>query len=101
MKKTIKYKFLKSGTIMGVALLAIAVAGCDKGGSAQTGANKDTDSAKTAEPAEGSGASKEASDNEVAAALKGKLIGLEEGGIVDAELTGNPEYYVLYHSASW
>ncbi len=39
--------------------------------------------------------------SEVATALKGKLIAQEDGKIVEAELTGDPEYYVLYHSASW
>ena len=33
--------------------------------------------------------------------LKGKLIGVEEVSIVEVELTGDPQYYVLYHSASW
>ena len=33
--------------------------------------------------------------------LKGKLIGIDEVSIVEGELTGDPEYYVLYHSASW
>ena len=54
-----------------------------------------------AEPAEDAGASAGAGEDKVAAVLKGKLIGLKEGNIADAELSGNPEYYVFYHSASW
>ena len=42
---------------------------------------------------------KEAVD--IAASLKGKLVALQGDEVVDAELTGDPEYYVLYHSASW
>ena len=38
---------------------------------------------------------------DIAASLKGKLIALQGDEVVDAELTGDPEYYVLYHSASW
>lgn len=38
---------------------------------------------------------------DVAASLKGKLVALKGDEVVDAELTGDPEYYVLYHSASW
>jgi len=86
---------------MGVAMLVIAVAGCDKGGNTQADSAKDPSSAKTTEPEKDAEASSKVSDDKVASALKGKLIGLKEGGIVDAELTGNPEYYVLYHSASW
>ena len=86
---------------MGVALLAIAIAGCDKGGSTKTGGVQEAEPAKETEPAKSAEASSEVSDDKVAAVLKGKLIGLKEGAIVDAELTGNPEYYVLYHSASW
>jgi len=33
--------------------------------------------------------------------LDGKLIAAENDEIVEAELTGDPEYYVFYHSASW
>ena len=54
-----------------------------------------------AEPAKETGASAGSGEDKVAASLKGKLIGLKGGDIADAELTGNPEYYVLYHSASW
>ena len=37
----------------------------------------------------------------IADSLKGKLIEVKDGEIVDVELKGDPEYYVLYHSASW
>lgn len=33
--------------------------------------------------------------------LNGKIIELKEGKVVDAKLSKNVEYYVLYHSASW
>lgn len=33
--------------------------------------------------------------------LKERLIGVENGKIVDFELSGTAEYYVFYHSASW
>ncbi|MAS93588.1 MAG: hypothetical protein CMO55_10385 [Verrucomicrobiales bacterium] len=33
--------------------------------------------------------------------LKGRLVGIEEMSIVEVELTGDPEYFVFYHSASW
>ncbi|MFL2478361.1 MAG: hypothetical protein ACJ0K4_02285 [Verrucomicrobiales bacterium] len=39
--------------------------------------------------------------NKVATALKGKLIELKGGKIVDGEISENLDYYVLYHSASW
>lgn len=38
---------------------------------------------------------------DVAALLKGKLVGLVDGSVTDVELTGDPEYFVLYSSASW
>ena len=37
----------------------------------------------------------------VAETLKGKLVKVKGGAATDYELTGNPEYYVIYHSASW
>lgn len=37
----------------------------------------------------------------IASSFKGKIIALEDGEIVEAELKGDPEYFVLYHSASW
>lgn len=37
----------------------------------------------------------------IADALKGKLIAAKDGEIADFEIKGDPEYYVLYHSASW
>ena len=37
----------------------------------------------------------------VPAALKGKLIEDKKGKIQDAKISGNLDYYVLYHSASW
>ena len=42
-----------------------------------------------------------AEDSSVAAALKGKLVESKDGKVQDAEIPGNMEYYVLYHSASW
>jgi len=38
---------------------------------------------------------------DIPAALDGKLVAAQDGSIVEATLTGDPEYYVLYHSASW
>lgn len=40
-------------------------------------------------------------DSTVAEKLKGKLIQVKDGEVVEAAITGAPEYYVLYHSASW
>lgn len=37
----------------------------------------------------------------VAAALDGKLIKWQNGAAVPAAVQGDPEYFVLYHSASW
>ncbi|MEM7014703.1 MAG: hypothetical protein AAF585_24845 [Verrucomicrobiota bacterium] len=42
-----------------------------------------------------------ASAEDVAAALKGKLIEVKDGEVQDATIPDNMEYYVLYHSASW
>jgi len=41
------------------------------------------------------------SETEVASALSGKIVHIENGNAVPAEITGDPEYFVLYHSASW
>jgi len=38
---------------------------------------------------------------DIPAAFEGKLVAAQDGEIVEAELTGDPQYYVLYHSASW
>ncbi len=37
----------------------------------------------------------------VAEQLKGKLVELKGDKIVKSERKGEPEFYVLYHSASW
>ncbi len=42
-----------------------------------------------------------ASTSKVAKVLKGKLVKVKDGKVADHELTGKPEYYVLYYSASW
>ena len=42
-----------------------------------------------------------AEDSAVAQALNGKLVKIEDGKAVPATLGGDPEYFVLYHSASW
>lgn len=34
-------------------------------------------------------------------ALDGKLVKLQNGAAVAAAIQGDPEYFVLYHSASW
>ncbi|MDA7681914.1 hypothetical protein N8603_05970 [Verrucomicrobiales bacterium] len=39
--------------------------------------------------------------NIVHGSLNGKVIELKEGKVVDAKLSKDVEYYVLYHSASW
>lgn len=38
---------------------------------------------------------------DVAGLLEGKLVGLVDGAITEIELTGDPEYFVLYSSASY
>jgi hypothetical protein len=101
MKKMISNNLMKACLVLVGAMVAILIAGCDKGDSAKTGGVKEAESAKEAEPAKETGASAGSGEDKVAASLKGKLIGLKGGDIADAELTGNPEYYVLYHSASW
>ena len=37
----------------------------------------------------------------VTLALDGKLVILQNGAAVAAAIQGDPEYFVLYHSASW
>ena len=37
----------------------------------------------------------------VAAKLKGTLVTLKDGKLASADLKKAPEYYVVYHSASW
>ena len=49
----------------------------------------------------GSLSAQDAAADKVAETLKGKLIAAKDGKVADAELAGSPEYYVLYHSASW
>ena len=39
--------------------------------------------------------------NIVHSSLDGKLIELKDGNVVDAKLSKDVDYYVLYHSASW
>lgn len=45
--------------------------------------------------------SSQADDAAVAEKLKGKIIQIKEGKAAEATLEGSPEFYVLYHSASW
>lgn len=45
--------------------------------------------------------SSQADESAVAEKLKGKIIQLKDGEVAEASLAGAPEYYVLYHSASW
>ena len=33
--------------------------------------------------------------------LKGRLMVVADGKVVDFDLSGDPEYFVLFHSASW
>ncbi len=40
-------------------------------------------------------------ESAVAEKLKGKLIQVKDGEVVEAALAGEPEFYVFYHSASW
>ena len=42
-----------------------------------------------------------ASTGKVAETLAGKLVKVSGDGVADHALTGSPEYYVLYYSASW
>ncbi|MCP4847881.1 MAG: hypothetical protein GY899_08045 [Verrucomicrobiaceae bacterium] len=86
-----KEYLLKDGFIIAAVIAVISLTGCNKDQPAQAGATKEAEPAKESEPAE----------DKVSAALEGKLIGLKDGGIAEAKLTGRPEYYVLYHSASW
>lgn len=42
-----------------------------------------------------------AETSKVAEALDGKLVKIEGDSATEATLSGDPEYYVFYHSASW
>ena len=42
-----------------------------------------------------------AASGAVAADLKGKLVQVVGGQPVEAAIAGDPDYYVIYHSASW
>ena len=88
MKKRTKKDLLKYGMIIAALMAAVSVSGCNKD-------KTPPEPAKEAEPAKADAGDK------VSTVLQGKLIGLKDGGIAEAELTGSPEYYVLYHSASW
>ncbi len=52
-------------------------------------------SATAAEPAA------EAAPGKAVAALAGKLVVVEEGETKDYALKKEPEFYIVYHSASW
>jgi len=43
----------------------------------------------------------QAEESAVAEKLKGKIIQVQDGEVAEAALAGSPEFYVLYHSASW
>jgi len=49
----------------------------------------------------GLAATAQAEDPKVPAALKGKLVELKGGEVVDGEISAGLEYYVIYGSASW
>ncbi|MEO0445319.1 MAG: hypothetical protein AAF191_04505 [Verrucomicrobiota bacterium] len=55
----------------------------------------------TADAEEAASATTSEEASAVATALSGKLIKLAEGDAVTAEVAGDPEYFVFYHSASW
>ncbi len=55
----------------------------------------------SAEETASDSASDSATTSKVAAQLNGKLLKAADGKSVEAKLTGDPEVYVLYHSASW
>ena len=95
MKKRTKKDLLKYGMIIAALMAAVSVSGCNKDKTPPEPAEKAEPSKEDAEPAKADAGDK------VSTALQGKLIGLKDGGIAEAELTGSPEYYVLYHSASW
>ena len=42
-----------------------------------------------------------ATKSAVAGKLGGKLVAVKDGKLVDHKLSGSPEFYVFYHSASW
>ena len=86
-----KSNLFKNGTFAAVSIVAVSVIGCNQPTTARAEPAQDKATQSTSEQAAG----------KVSAALKGKLIGLKDGEIAAAQLTGNPQYYVLYHSASW
>lgn len=45
--------------------------------------------------------SSQAEEAAVAEKLKGKIIQVQDGKVAETTLKGSPEFYVLYHSASW
>ncbi len=86
-----KSNLFKDGAFAAVSIVAVLVIGCNQPTTAKAEPAKEKTTQSTSE----------ASTSKVSAALKGKLIGLKDGKIAEAQLTGNPQYYVLYHSASW
>ncbi|MFP6874822.1 MAG: hypothetical protein VCA55_15080 [Verrucomicrobiales bacterium] len=81
----------KNRAFAAAAIVAVSVIGCDQPTTLKAEPAKDQTAQSTSEQG----------TDKVSAALKGKLIGLKDGEIAEAQLTGNPQYYVLYHSASW
>jgi hypothetical protein len=86
-----KSNLFKNGAFVAASIFAVLVIGCNQPTTAKAEPVKDKATQSTSE----------LSTSKVSAALKGKLIGLKDGEIAAAQLTGNPQYYVLYHSASW
>jgi len=92
-----KSNLFKNGAIAAVSIVAVSVIGCNQPTTAKTEPAKELEPAK----AKATESTSEQAAGKVSAALKGKLIGLKGGEIAAVQLTGNPQYYVLYHSASW
>ena len=92
-----KSNLFKNGVFAAVSIVAVSVIGCTKPSTARAEPAKELEPAK----AKANQSTSEQTAGKVPAALKGKLIGLKDGEIAAAQLTGNPQYYVLYHSASW
>ena len=101
MKKRTKKDLLKYGMIIAALMAAVSVSGCNKDKTPPEPAEKAEPTKETEPTKEDAEPAKADAGDKVSTALQGKLIGLKDGGIAEAELTGSPEYYVLYHSASW
>lgn len=87
-----------AGLASSLALLSLSCSErSSQGQQAATEQAKGTSPSSASSPSAAAGASQSA----VAAALSGKLVRLEDGAAVTTAIQGDPQYFVLYHSASW